>query len=271
MNATDAHIPVSVAGLVLVLLPLCARAQPLDCLIEPKLVVSVASEARGVVSRVHVDRGDVVKKGQIVATLESSLQEAAVSVARARAEAEATIKANQARVEFGERKLKRTQELAADGISPLSELDEAETEKLLAELSLVEERENRRIARLELARAEAELRLRTLRSSVSGVVVERLLSPGDLAGPDPVLKIAQIDPLHVEVFAPVSYLGRITVGMKATVQPEAPVRGTYPARVTVVDRVVDAASGTFGVRLELPNPRYRLPAGLKCQISFPVK
>lgn len=273
MNPCTPHVIVSAVSLILAVLalPTAAQAQPLDCLIEPKMVVSIASEARGVVSDIHVDRGDLVRKGQIVAALESSLQQAAVKVAKARAEAEATIKANQARVEFGERKLKRTQELAADGISPLSELDEAETEKLLAELALVEAQETRHIAKLELERAEAELRLRTLRSPVSGVVVERLLSPGDLAGPDPVLKVAQIDPLHVEVFAPISYLGKITVGMKATVRPESPVRGTYTARVTVVDRVVDAASGTFGVRLELPNPRYRLSAGLKCQISFPVK
>lgn len=271
MTTHSAQVAVSFVTLALALLPLSGRAQPLECLIEPKMVVSVASEARGVVSHVHVDRGDLVRKGQIVAGLESSLQQAAVKVARARSEAEATIRANQARVEFGERKLKRTQELAADGISPLSELDEAETEKLLAELALVEAQENQRIAKLELARAEAELRLRTLRSPVGGVVVDRLLSPGDLAGPDPVLKIAQIDPLHVEVFAPVSYLGKIQVGMKATVRPEAPVNGKYTARVTVVDRVVDAASGTFGVRLELPNPRHRLPAGLRCQITFPGK
>jgi hypothetical protein len=32
--------------------------------------------------------------------------------------------------------------------------------------------------------------------------------------------------------------------------------------------VVDAASGTLGVRLELPNPGYRLPAGLKCKVRF---
>jgi hypothetical protein len=38
--------------------------------------------------------------------------------------------------------------------------------------------------------------------------------------------------------------------------------------VTVVDRVFDAASSTFGVRLELPNPDYSLPAGLRCRIRF---
>jgi multidrug efflux pump subunit AcrA (membrane-fusion protein) len=57
--------------------------------------------------------------------------------------------------------------------------------------------------------------------------------------------------------------------MQGVVTPEAPLNGTsYNARVSVVDRVVDAASGTLGVRLELPNPGYRLPAGLKCKVRF---
>jgi len=45
--------------------------------------------------------------------------------------------------------------------------------------------------------------------------------------------------------------------------------GTYTAKVVIVDRVIDAASGTFGVRLEIPNPKYELPAGLKCRVIFP--
>lgn len=59
--------------------------------------------------------------------------------------------------------------------------------------------------------------------------------------------------------------------MRAQIMPEAPVNGAYEARVTVVDRVVDAASGTFGVRLELPNPGYKLPAVLKCKARFPTR
>jgi hypothetical protein len=47
-----------------------------------------------------------------------------------------------------------------------------------------------------------------------------------------------------------------------------PVGGVYKAVVTVVDQVFDAASGTIGVRLELPNPDYAIPAGLKCQVRF---
>ncbi len=66
-------------------------------------------------------------------------------------------------------------------------------------------------------------------------------------------------------------LGKVKVGMKAEVRPESPVGGVHLGLVTVVDRVLDAASGTFGVRLELPNPKYRLPAGLRCKVRFPTK
>jgi hypothetical protein len=36
----------------------------------------------------------------------------------------------------------------------------------------------------------------------------------------------------------------------------------------VVDKVIDAASGTLGVRLQMPNPDNKIPAGLKCSVSF---
>jgi len=57
--------------------------------------------------------------------------------------------------------------------------------------------------------------------------------------------------------------------MVADVTPEPPFNRTYRAKVTVVDRVIDAASGTFGVRLELRNSDYSLPAGLKCKVRLP--
>ena len=67
-------------------------------------------------------------------------------------------------------------------------------------------------------------------------------------------------------------IGAIKVGMNAEITPENPVdQKVYKAKVTIVDRVIDAASGTFGVRLELPNPKYRLPAGLKCKVAFHKK
>jgi LysM repeat protein len=98
--------------------------------------------------------------------------------------------------------------------------------------------------------------------------VERFLHPGEYVEDQPILKLAQIHPLNVEVILPVEMLGSVKAGMGATVKPEAPVTGFYTAKVKIVDKVVDAASGTFGVRLELPNPDYQLPPGLKCKVVF---
>lgn len=240
-----------------------------DCLIEPHVVVAVGAAIDGLLDAMNVDRGDLVAKGEVLATLESSAERAAVALAMARAEVEATMKANQARVEFGARRYQRTDELYKKDLVPLRELDEAETQKVLAEISVHEATENRRLAQLELERAKVTLALKTVRSPVDGVVVERLLSPGELVKQNAILKIAQIDPLRVEVMMPVAMLGKVAVGMRAHVTPEAPVsREPLVARVKVVDRVADAASGTFGVRLELPNAKYRLPAGLKCKVRF---
>jgi RND family efflux transporter MFP subunit len=248
-----------------------AVAQPaperleLDGLLEPKVTVIVSAPIEGVVETMLVDRGDLVEEGQVLATLEASVEKSALEVARLRAKATAAFKRNEARLGFAERTLKRSTALEKGGVLALRDRDEAEAEKALAEAGLVEAREERMMAEADLARAQAVVDLRTIRSPINGVVVERLLSPGDLAEPAQFVEIAQIDPLHVEAFAPLSAWGRIEEGMRAEVRPEAPVGGIYRATVTVVDRVVDAASGTFRVRLELPNPGRALPAGLKCR------
>jgi len=256
----------AVLGVVGSALP--ARAQTLDCLMNPSLIVAVSFATDGVLDAVTVDRGDLVKEGQVLATLESSMEKATIALAAARARVEAPMKSNQVRLDFGVRRFVRTDELYKKDLIPLKEFDEAETQKILAEMGVLEAKENREIAELELERARAALTQRTLRSPVTGVVTERLLTPGEFVRGTTIVKLAKIDPLHVEVITPVAMLGKIAVGMRAEVLPEAPVGRSYTATVTVVDRVVDAASGTFGVRLMLPNPDYRLPAGLKCRVRF---
>lgn len=246
-----------------------AATEAFDCLIEPNEVVNLGSVVDGIVETIHVERGDFVKAGQIVATLDSRMQEMAVRIAQTRANSDAAIRTNRARLEFGERRLARTRELYENEIGSLNELDEAETAKLLAELALVESLENQRIAQLEYEQAKVELLLRTIRSPIQGVIVERYVSPGELVARSPLIKIAQLDPLRIEAFLPIRVWRKLIVGMPVKVRPQDPIGGEYVATVTVVDPVIDSASGTVGVRMELPNPENRLPAGLKCTMSLP--
>jgi HlyD family secretion protein len=251
-----------------VAVPTVAVGADFDCLVQPRETVAISSPVPGYIERVAVDRGDLVREGTVIVQLEASLERAAVSVARARVEQESAMLSAKVRLEFGVRRYDRTVDMFKKELVPLKEMDEAETAKILAEHGVLEVQENMRVAKLELERAEAALALRTIRSPFTGIVTDRLLSPGELVDKAPILKLARIDPLRVEVFVPVAMLGRIGVGSRVTVIPEAPVNTPHEASVTVVDRVVDAASGTFGVRLEMPNPDNRLPAGLKCKARF---
>jgi len=248
-----------------------AGAAEFDGVIEPFRVVKVGSSVYGILETVNVDRGDFVKTGQVLATLQSGLEKATMEAARARAEMEAGIKAKQANLDFYTRKKQMNEELYKKEVLPFSQMDEVETNKILADMQLQEALENKQLAELEYKRAVEVVNRMTIRSPINGVVVERNLSPGEYIENQSVLKLAQIHPLNVEVILPVNLLPSVKIGMRAKVIPEAPIGGQYTAEVKIVDRVVDAASGTFGVRLELPNPNNRLPAGLKCKVIFPDK
>jgi len=56
--------------------------------------------------------------------------------------------------------------------------------------------------------------------------------------------------------------------MTATVNPHLDVDKPRSAKVVTVDRMIDAASNTFRVRLELSNPTYQLAPGQRCKIDF---
>lgn len=245
-----------------------AWAAEMACVIKPYAEISIGTPVEGVIQTVPVDRGDWVTKGQVIVTLESSLEEATVALAKSKAEAEAVLKSSQVKIGFSTRKLERALDLFKTNSIARHEVDEAQTEKALAEMSYQEASENKRQAELELNRATAALHLHSIRSPISGVVVDRLLSPGELARQTPVMKLAQINPLRVEVFAPISLLGRLKTGMRADVRPEGKGQPVYQAKIMVVNKVVDSASGTFGVRLEMPNPNNTISAGLACTVEF---
>jgi RND family efflux transporter MFP subunit len=265
------HVTNTLGGILLVLQASSAMAgaiPEMDCMIEPHLVVDVNSSVVGKIDTIAVEKSDLVEKGQTLVELESDVERATVDLADARVKMDAELRTHKTSYAFAKRKLSRFDELFRDEVVPLHKKDEVETEANLAALQIRQANENQRLAELEYERAVVLLEQRTVRSPITGVVVDRYKAPGEFAQDEPILRLAQLDPLNVEVIIPASFFGQIQTGMIANVIPEAPKDGNYSATVTIVDRVVDASSGTFGVRLALPNPDYKLPGGLKCSVSF---
>ena len=240
------------------------------CLIQPKMVLKLGTPVPGLIKEVLVDRGAVVKKGDVVARLDSSVEEAAVNLAKARAVDNSAILSAQAKLDFQRRKEQRADQLKRSQNIAIATADEAESGARVAEADLRQAEANSQIAKLDLARTVELLNQRTIRSPIDGVVTERTLGPGEYAfDQSHLITVSQINPLNVEVYVPLTQYGKVNVGMKGEVYPESPVGGKYLATVTIVDQVFDAASGTIGVRLELPNPNYAIPGGLKCDVRFP--
>lgn len=244
------------------------RSEPVGCLIEPSVVVDVGSPVIGVIERVQVERGDIVRKGQVIAQLDAKVERAAVAVAVARAQSEAEVASAVQAQEFARRKQERNESLYRQNYISNQALDQAATESRLADAKFSQAQEQRVMAAQEVKLARAQLAQRTIYSPVSGVVVERYLSSGERVEEKPIVRLAAIDPLRVELILPSTQFGRIRVGQSARVQPDLPGAGEHPARVSVVDRVVDPASNTFRVRLELPNSGFGLPSGLRCKVAF---
>ena len=243
----------------------------LDCIIEARQTVEIRSPVEALIESVKVQRGDFVSRGQVIATLHSGPERAALDMAKTRAQAIGEIKVAEARVSITEKKYRRAEELFAQNFISANARDEARADFQLATEDLGRTRENQKLAEHEVRRSAEVLALRTIMSPFTGVVVEVLLRPGEFGATtikDPIMKLAEIDPLNVEVILPVKLYGQIKVGQRATVMPEAPIGGSYGSVVRVVDRVIDAKSGTFGVRLDLPNPKRAIPAGIRCQVKF---
>jgi len=259
-------------GLAIVLgLPTTCWSGSFECLIEPNQVVEIRSPTEGLIDKVYVKRGARVEVGQKLVELESSVEQSAAEMAKYRSQMQGRIASSKNRLDFATKKLSRTQELQKKNFVSEQAGDEAEAEKRIAEAELRDAIENQELAKHDYQHAIDLLNRRILRSPLHGVVVDRMLNPGDLSesgtGRKPILKIAQIDPLLVEVALPLEAYGKLRVGMTAMVTPEG-LKGHYPATVTVVDKVFDAASGMFGVRLEMKNRKASIPGGIRCQVEF---
>ena len=248
-----------------------ARAGEYDCLIEPWQTLKLAAAVPGVVASVDVDRGDRIHRGQVLARLDSDVEEANAQVAAVRAANDTAVTGGRARVEFLQRKNGRNDKLRSGNIVSFAQADETAADAKVAEAQLHEAELNLAQARLESKRAQALLRQRLVVSPVDGVVTERALGVGEFRNDQAhMLTVAQMDPLRVEAFLPIALYGQIKLGSAGIVLPEAPVGGSYTARLVVVDQVFDAASGTIGVRFELANPDFKIPAGIHCRLRLPT-
>lgn len=213
----------------------------LGCMLEPSQKVAVSSPVPGVLDKVGVKRGDTVKAGALLFQLKAGVEREQVVLAKAKAD-------------FAQRKAERNKALYKDDILTMHERDEIETELLLA--------------KTELRLREEEAALRTVNSPISGVIVNRHNTKGEYVNVEPVIELANLNPLHIDLLLPADYFGQIKKGQELLIKPEAQSIAQAKATVDIVDPLIDPASGTFRVQLKMANPGNIIPAGLRCSAQL---
>ncbi|GEA49527.1 hypothetical protein VIN01S_03310 [Vibrio inusitatus NBRC 102082] len=216
---------------------------PLSCLLEPSSDVELSSEVQGVIKDLKVNRGDRIKKGQLVMTLNSTLEVAAINTVKAR-------------LEFATRKVERNADLYRKNLISENEQDEMITEQRLASYQLKE--------------AKVRLGQRQTRSPISGVVIERIKDPGEFVDEQPFLRVATLNPMHADVVLPAELYGQVQKGESVTLY-KLDTDVPYQGEVKIVDPIIDAASNTFAVTVSLNNDAGELSAGLRCRAEFEAK
>ncbi|MGH1372068.1 MAG: efflux RND transporter periplasmic adaptor subunit [Cellvibrionaceae bacterium] len=212
------------------------------CVIEPSVRIDISSPVEGVLSQRPVKLGASVKKGQQLFSLRSDVEAASVELAEIRAE-------------FALRHYERNEGLYQDELISVHERDEFQTEF--------------QVAIKELQQAKAVLSLRSVKSPIEGVVIDYFVESGEFVTTEPVMALAALNPLKVEIVMPYESLGAVTERSELTIFPVKPVGGEYPAKITMIDPIVDAASGTYRIRAHIDNPDNTLPAGIECKVSKP--
>lgn len=222
--------------------------------------VSTLVSAR--VEQVLAVEGQEVKAGEVLATLFLPPFEIRQK------EAEATSERAKARVDLAEKALARNRKLLEIGAAPAKAVEESESELQVA-------RAEEKRAQADLERARMELSHARILSPVAGVVLERLVQPGDWAqqaGSDrPGSTLFRIyDPKRIQAWVDVNQkdMDRIRIGQQATLSTDAQPARAIPGRVLRLLPRANLQKNTVQVKVEIPDPPADLRPDMSVKVNF---
>lgn len=243
--------------------------------ILPFQKVDLYARVPGFVEKVHVDRGSVVREGDLLVTLSAPEMEAQAAEAEAKVKAAASAAA-QARAKLGaaEATYQRLSEASAtEGVVAGNEL-------VLARQSVEAARGAVRVAEAAVAAAEASLaalrnmqQYLSIRAPFPGVITERRAHTGALAGPaaGPLLRIEEVSRLRLVVAVPEAHYAGIRTGSRVAFQVAAHPARQFTGTVARISRTLDEKTRTMPVELDVANASALLAPGMYAQVSWPAQ
>ncbi|MEJ5367567.1 MAG: efflux RND transporter periplasmic adaptor subunit [Bryobacteraceae bacterium] len=237
--------------------------------------VDLRARVAGFVETIRVDRGDAVREGDVLAVLsapelESQIAEAAAKVRSseaAAAAAKASLVSARATLERLEQAAKTEGAVAGlELVHARQAAEAAENSMRAAEAAAAAAREAR--AALEAAAAYLQIR-----APFSGVVTERFVHPGALAGPSagPLFRLEQTQRLRLVAAVPEQHYATVRTGAVVSFTVAAHPGQSFRGTVARFARALDPRTRTMAVELDVPNPGGALAPGLFAEVQWPVQ
>ncbi len=220
--------------------------------IFPKQESMISPKVSGRIEKLYVDEGDRVKKGQPLVMLEQERIRIGVK------ESEASLKETEAQLKNLQATLKRNQKLFEEGVIDSQRFDDTTTERDLAE------------ARVQRAKAVLERIQQDLKDSIivapfDGFIVEKMMNEGEMATtmpPSNIFHLVDTSRIKIECGITEGKKKSIKVGEEVLIEVDAYPDDVFTGKITTVNPKVDADSRTFKIKIELPNPVFRLEIGM---------
>lgn len=251
------------------------RARKLPGEFTPYQSVDVSARIAGYIEEITVDRGSVVRKGQRLVTLSAPEMDAQIAEASARVEVASAQKAE------AEAKLLGAQ-ATHDRLKQASQTPGAiaGNELVLAEKAVDAARGVVRSIERSVEAGQASVKtIEKLKEYLQvtapfdGVITERYLHPGALAGPGagPVVKLEQTGRLRLVVAVPETEFAGIVPGARVPFTVPAHPSETFTGTVARISRMVDPKTRTMPIELDVVNGSGRLAPGMYPEVQWPVR
>ena len=238
--------------------------------LKPKEQVDISAKATGRVERIHFYVGDPVKAGELVAELEDDeLQQQVKRAAASIGVTRALSSQREAERENAGAELDRAQKLLDDEL--ISRQDYASVKTNLAVVEAQVE-----LARAQTEQAEAELRELKIRleqakipAPLSGFVAIRYVDEGALISPTtPILRVVNLSTMVTQANVPERNMGRLRVGNHAEIRVDALPDEVFQGRIARIAPVLDAATRSALIEIDVPNPNDFLKAEMFVRIRI---
>jgi len=261
-------LPVLFFGLLIFTSCCPGTVMAFEAFLEPAQVVDISTPFRDRIDVVHVHDNDPVKTGTPLAELATRVLKRRYEQALLAAKFHGQIDAARAKVAMQRNRVAMLVQLNKEGNVRPQELRKAKNELTMARAALQSAIESQKFKQSEAAVIKTQIEEKKLTSPIEGVVVRVYKQQGELIGgadTQPLLTIAQLNPLHVVFHLPPATAHELRGRRKVPLEVSGKI---HSGKIDFISPIIDAQSGTVAVRIILNNDESDLESGNRCRLTL---